>query len=48
MDFHDLNNACPKDNFPASFIDQIINDCAGDEALSFMDGFTGLAKKQRP
>jgi hypothetical protein len=35
-DFRDLNNACPKDNFPTPFIDQIIDDCAGHEALSFM------------
>jgi hypothetical protein len=27
-DFHDLNHACPKDNFPMPFIDQIIDDCA--------------------
>ena len=40
-DFHDLNKACPKDNFPTPFIDQIIDDCAGHEVLSFMDGFSG-------
>jgi hypothetical protein len=39
MDFHDLNHACPKGNFPMPFINQIIDDCAGHEALSFMDGF---------
>jgi hypothetical protein len=39
-DFHHLNNACPKDNFPAPFIDQVIDDCTGHEALSFMDGFS--------
>jgi hypothetical protein len=27
-DFHDLNKACPKDNFPTPFIDQIIDECA--------------------
>jgi hypothetical protein len=46
IDFHDLNNACPKDNFPTPFIDQIIDDCAGYEALSFMDGFSGYNQIQ--
>jgi hypothetical protein len=45
-EFHDLNNACPKDNFPTPFIDQIIDDCAGHEALSFMDGFSGYNQIQ--
>jgi hypothetical protein len=44
--FHDLNNACPKDNFPTPFIDQIIDDCAGHEALSFMDRFSGYNQIQ--
>jgi hypothetical protein len=38
--FRDLNNACPKDNFSTPFIDQIIDDCANHEALSFMDRFS--------
>jgi hypothetical protein len=46
MDFHDLNHACPKDNFLMPFIDQIIDDCAGHEALSFMDGFSGYNQIQ--
>ena len=44
--FRDLNNACPKDNFPTPFIDQIIDDYAGHEALSFMDGFSGYNQIQ--
>ena len=40
-DFRDLNKACPKDNYPTSFIDQILDDCSGDEIFSFMDGFSG-------
>jgi hypothetical protein len=44
-DFHDLNK-CPKDNFPTPFIDQIINECAGCEAFSFMDGFSGYNQIQ--
>ena len=38
-DFYDLNRACPKDNFPTPFIDQILDECAGSEVFSFMDGF---------
>jgi hypothetical protein len=38
---HDLNNACPKDNFPTPFIDQIHDDCARSEMFYFMDGFLG-------
>jgi hypothetical protein len=45
-DFRDLNNACPKDNFPTPFIDHIIDDCAIHEALSFMDGFSGYNQIQ--
>jgi hypothetical protein len=40
MDFRDLNKACPKDNFLTRFIDQILNECAGSEMFSFMDGFS--------
>jgi hypothetical protein len=45
-DFHDLNKACPKDNYPTPFIDQIIDECAGCEAFSFMDGFLGYNQIQ--
>ena len=38
-DFHDLNHACPKDNFSTPFIDHILHECAGSEVLSFMDDF---------
>ena len=41
IDFRDLNPACPKDNFPTPFIDQILDECAGSEVFSFMDGFFG-------
>jgi hypothetical protein len=44
--FHDLNKACPKDNFPTPFIDQIIYECVGCEAFSFMDGFLGYNQIQ--
>ena len=45
-DFHDLNKACPKDNFPTPFIDHIIDECAGCEAFSFMDDFSGYNQIQ--
>ena len=41
MGFHDLNHACPKYNFSTPFIDQIVDSCANDEALSLRDGFFG-------
>jgi hypothetical protein len=45
-DFCDLNKACPKDNFPTPFIDQIIDECARCKAFSFMDGFLGYNQIQ--
>jgi hypothetical protein len=46
MDFRDLNKACPKDNFLTPFIDQILDECAGSEVFSFMDGFSGYNQIQ--
>jgi hypothetical protein len=46
MDFHDLNKACLKDNFPTPFIDQILDLCVGSEVFSFMDGFSGYNQIQ--
>jgi hypothetical protein len=40
MDFHDLNKACLKDNFPTPFIDQIVDECVSCEVFYFMDGFS--------
>jgi hypothetical protein len=40
MEFHDLNKACTKDNFPTPFIDQIVDECESCEVFSFMDGFS--------
>ena len=39
--YMDVNQACLKDNYPTPFIDQIIDECAGCEIFSFMDGFFG-------
>ncbi|KAA0034814.1 ty3-gypsy retrotransposon protein [Cucumis melo var. makuwa] len=41
VDFCDLNNACPKDDFPLPIIEIMIDATAGHEALSFMDGSLG-------
>ena len=45
-DFHDLNKAYPKDNYPTPFIDHIIDACVGSEVFSFMDGFSGYNQIQ--
>ena len=39
VDFTDLNNACPKDNFPLPWIVQLIDLMAGHKLLTFMDAF---------
>ncbi|KAK4389720.1 Transposon Tf2-12 polyprotein [Sesamum angolense] len=41
VDFRDLNNACPKDDFPLSIIELMIDVTIGYKALSFMDGSSG-------
>jgi hypothetical protein len=41
VDYWDINKACLKDNFPTPFVNQIVDDCAGSEIFSFMDGFSG-------
>ena len=44
--FRDLNKACPKDNFPTPFINHVLDECAGSEVFSFMDGFFGYNQIQ--
>ena len=41
IDFTDINRACPKDSFPLTRIDLIVDATAGHELLSFMDAFSG-------
>ena len=41
IDFTDINRACPKDNFPLTWIDLIVDATACHELLSFMDAFSG-------
>ena len=40
VDFHDLNNASPKDDFPLPHIDMLVDSTTGHSMLSFMDGFS--------
>ena len=44
--FHNLNKACPKDNYLTLFIDKIIDDCDGNDIFSFMDGFSNYNQIQ--
>ena len=37
VDFCDLNSACPKDDFPLSITEVMVDAITGHEALSFMD-----------
>jgi len=39
IDFCDLNEACPKDEFPSPITDVMIDNMCGFEWMPFMDGF---------
>jgi hypothetical protein len=41
IDFTSLNKACPKDNFPLSRIDKIVNSAASYKVMSLLDCFLG-------
>ena len=41
VDFTDLNKACPKDPFPMSRIDQLVDATVGHPRMSFLDAFQG-------
>ena len=40
-EYRNLNAVCPKDDFPLPHIDLLVDNTAGFEMLSFMDGFSG-------
>jgi hypothetical protein len=40
-DFTDLNKWCPKDNFPLTRIDQIVDSTAASERMALLDYFSG-------
>ena len=46
VDFTNLNNAYPKDNFPLPIIDQLVDSTAGHKLLTFMDAFSGYNQIQ--
>ena len=41
VDYRDLNQASPKDNFPLPHIDTLMDNTAKNSRFSFMDGFSG-------
>nr|XP_027102928.1 uncharacterized protein LOC113724201 [Coffea arabica] len=41
VDFRNLNEACPKDDFPLPITELMVNATTGHEALSFLDGSSG-------
>jgi hypothetical protein len=41
VDFWDLNRATPKDEYPMSVPDTLINSASGNKIISFLDGNTG-------
>ncbi|KAG8485283.1 hypothetical protein CXB51_021421 [Gossypium anomalum] len=41
VDYHNLNRASPKDNFPLPHIDTLVDNTAKHSWFSFMDGFSG-------
>jgi len=44
VDFRDLNRTSPKDNFPLSHIDMLVDNATRSPIYSFMDGFSGYNK----
>lgn len=40
IDYSNFNRACPKDFYPLSNIDQLIDSTLGHKLLSFMDAFS--------
>jgi hypothetical protein len=40
-DFTDHNNCCPKDDFPLSRIDKMVDSAAGCETMALLDCFSG-------
>jgi hypothetical protein len=41
IDFTDLNNCCPKDDFPLTRIDQVVDSTAGCDIMTQLDYFLG-------
>ena len=41
VDFTDLNKACPKDRYPLSRVDVLVDSTTRHQLLRFMDAFLG-------
>ncbi|GKV47960.1 hypothetical protein SLEP1_g54808 [Rubroshorea leprosula] len=41
IDYTNLNNACPKDCYPMSSIDKLVEAASGNERLSLLDAYSG-------
>jgi hypothetical protein len=41
IDFHNLNKATPKDEYPMPIVDMLINNASGHRVISFLDGNGG-------
>ena len=41
IEFRNLNKTCQKDNFPLPPMEQILQEVAGSELMSLLDGFSG-------
>ena len=41
IDFTDLNEACPKDDFPLPRMDKVVDDAANSKMMSLLDCFSG-------
>jgi len=46
VDYTDLNKACPKDSYPLSTIDRLVDGAAGDQILNFLDAYSGYNQIQ--
>ena len=46
IDYRDLNQASPKDNFPLPHIDTLIDNTATNMVFSFMDGFLSYIRSR--
>jgi hypothetical protein len=38
IDFHNLNKATPKDEYPMPIADMLINNASGHRVITFLDG----------
>jgi hypothetical protein len=48
IDFHNLNKATPKDEYPMPITDMLINNASGHRVISFLDGNAIIIKSLWP